>query len=94
MHFGDHAVFHYWTLFLNGEGGRKAEMAHEPILREVCQPQEAGRKEDAAFVSPEVELQSLTLPASRILALLSSTVSPSAWHRAWHMQGAPGISVE
>lgn len=61
MHFGDQAVFDYWILFLNGGQGRKAEMAGEPVLREVWKPQAAGRKEDPAFSRADVELQGLTL---------------------------------
>lgn len=94
MRFGDHAVFDYWDPFLNGGRGRKAEMAHDPALREVWKPRATGGKEGPAFVSPEVELQSLNLLASGSLPLLFSAVSPSAWHRAWHIQGAPGIFVE
>lgn len=65
-------------------------MAQEPVLRAVWKPSAVGRREDPAFVSPEVELQSLTRPESRSLA----PVFGSNWHRAWHIQGAPGISVE
>lgn len=84
MRFGNHAVFGCWILFLNEGRGRKAKKTGEPVLREVWKSQGAGGKEGL----PEVKLQGLALPAPRTRAVLFSAISPDAWHRAWHMQGA------